>query len=143
MSSPFPAEHKELADSMGISLYQRFAPTEASLFLRCPVQDVTKMIRSGQINCIQITDKQFEFFGYQLLEYLMDSVTHNALAPSSDNGSTTDSILGAKEVQRLTSLSRTTIWRKENDGTFPRRVSLGAGRVGWLTSAVNEWIQGR
>lgn len=101
------------------------------------------MIRSGRINCIQITDKQFEFFGYQLLEYLMGSVTRNALAHSSDNGSTADSILDAKEVQRLTSLSRTTIWRKENDGTFPRRVSLGAGRVGWLTSAVNEWIQGR
>lgn len=143
MPSPFPEEHKALADSMGISLYQRFTPMEASLFLRCPLLDVETMIRSERINCIQITEARFEFFGYQLLEYIMGSVTDNVIQPSTGNETPPDAILDSKEVQRLTSLSRTTIWRKENEGSFPRRVSLGPGRVGWLTSAVYDWIAER
>ncbi|MGP7987559.1 MAG: helix-turn-helix transcriptional regulator [Desulfobaccales bacterium] len=40
-------------------------------------------------------------------------------------------------------LSRTSIWRKEKLGTFPKRVRLGAGRaVGWRRSDLEEWLKG-
>ena len=52
-------------------------------------------------------------------------------------------IIREKEIVRITGLSRTSIWRKERDGSFPKRVRLGSGRaVGWLRSSVESWLQG-
>ena len=55
----------------------------------------------------------------------------------------------AKQVLRIGDvvaeygLSRTSIWRKEREGTFPKRVKLGAGRaVGWRQSDLEEWLKG-
>lgn len=47
------------------------------------------------------------------------------------------------EVHEITSLSRTTIWRMENVGTFPARFLLSPGRVGWPKSKVLEWVAAR
>jgi prophage regulatory protein len=35
---------------------------------------------------------------------------------------------------------RTTVWRWEKAGQFPRRRKLGGRSVGWLNSEVMEWI---
>ncbi len=50
-------------------------------------------------------------------------------------------ILREKEILKVVGLSRTTVWRKEKAGTFPRRVKLGARAVGWTRSSVEEWLQ--
>nr|WP_201340436.1 AlpA family phage regulatory protein [Isorropodon fossajaponicum symbiont] len=49
----------------------------------------------------------------------------------------------AKEVQNMTGLSRTTLWRLENKGEFPYRVSLGGNSVGWKLSEIKGWIDER
>jgi predicted DNA-binding transcriptional regulator AlpA len=54
-----------------------------------------------------------------------------------------DRILNQHEVQRATNMSRTTIWRLEREGEFPRRRQIVGHRIGWLESEVVEWIQGR
>lgn len=53
-------------------------------------------------------------------------------------------ILREKEVIKLVGLSRTSLWRRERLGTFPRRVKLGAGgrASGWLRSDLEAWLQG-
>ena len=51
-------------------------------------------------------------------------------------------LLPLREVLRLTSLSRTSIYRLQADGEFPASVSLG-GRVAWVEAEVEEWIQAR
>jgi len=40
-------------------------------------------------------------------------------------------------------LSRTTIWRLQRRGQFPRQVRLSPNRVGWLESEINAWIAAR
>jgi prophage regulatory protein len=40
-------------------------------------------------------------------------------------------------------MSRTTVWRMENRGEFPRRRQIGGGVVGWLESEVDQWIRAR
>lgn len=54
----------------------------------------------------------------------------------------TDSILKLKQVVEITSLSQATIYRYLNDenSNFPKRVKLGAGRVGWRKSEVLNFI---
>jgi prophage regulatory protein len=51
-------------------------------------------------------------------------------------------VLRIKDVVEEYGLSRTSIWRKEQLGAFPKRVRLGAGRaVGWLRSDLEAWLQ--
>jgi prophage regulatory protein len=38
---------------------------------------------------------------------------------------------------------RTTVWRWEKNGQFPRRRKLGGRSVGWLENEVLEWIASR
>jgi len=53
-------------------------------------------------------------------------------------------ILRRKQVESRTGLSRSTIYARIAEGSFPRPVNLGGGRaVGWLESEINEWVQAR
>lgn len=51
-----------------------------------------------------------------------------------------DRIIRIRTVLSRTSLSRSTLYRKMNDGTFPRQVKLGEHSSGWHESAINSWI---
>ena len=47
------------------------------------------------------------------------------------------------QVSVLTGLSKSTRWRLEKCGEFPKKRQLSAKSVGWLASEVEEWIQTR
>ncbi len=141
MALPFDNQLSEIADSMGISLYQRFSLSEASVFLHCQIKDVEKLIAQRKIDYIQVTDTQTDFFGFQLLQHLLGSVTGSLSPPRSQQ--LPDRIIRSKEVQNKTGLSRTTIWRLERKGEFPARIPLSAGSVGWRLGEVEEWIKSR
>ena len=49
----------------------------------------------------------------------------------------------AEEVRGVTGLSRTTVWRMEAQGDFPRRRQITTKRVGWLVSEVEKWAESR
>jgi prophage regulatory protein len=50
-----------------------------------------------------------------------------------------DRILRLNAVLDLTGLSRSTLYRKVAEGSFPRQVQLSSRCVGWRTSAITEW----
>jgi prophage regulatory protein len=52
-----------------------------------------------------------------------------------------DSILRLPAVKTRTGLSRSTIYLRISQGTFPRPVSLGGRAVGWLEAEIQEWLQ--
>ncbi len=49
-------------------------------------------------------------------------------------------IIRLKTVLARTGLSRSTLYRKIADGTFPRQVLISIHGAGWHESAVNSWI---
>lgn len=49
-------------------------------------------------------------------------------------------ILSLKKVMEITGLSRTTIYRLERDGQFPKRGVIGKRKIGWLSVDVEKWI---
>lgn len=51
-----------------------------------------------------------------------------------------DRIVRIRTVLARTGLSRSTLYRKMNDGSFPRQVKIGAHSSGWRESAINNWI---
>jgi prophage regulatory protein len=52
-----------------------------------------------------------------------------------------DRILRIKAVLARTGLSRSTLYRKIQDGTFPRQVQISIRCAGWRESAVNAWMR--
>jgi predicted DNA-binding transcriptional regulator AlpA len=59
--------------------------------------------------------------------------------PPDDPKPTEDRLLPWKKVQDLTGLSRTTAWRLQKAGDFPRPVVISPGRVGWRESELAAW----
>jgi prophage regulatory protein len=57
-----------------------------------------------------------------------------------------DRIINLPEVQKLSGgYSRSSIWRLEQAGQFPKRIKLtpNGRKVGWKLSAVMEWVDSR
>ena len=51
-----------------------------------------------------------------------------------------DCIIRLRTVLARTGLSRSTLYRKIADGTFPRQLPISVHGAGWRESAVNRWI---
>lgn len=51
-----------------------------------------------------------------------------------------DRIIRMKTVLARTGLSKSTIYRKMKEGTFPRQVRISANGTGWHESEINRWI---
>jgi prophage regulatory protein len=47
------------------------------------------------------------------------------------------------EVRQPTGLSRSTIWRMERSGMFPKRVKVSVNVVAWREDEVGEWIRSK
>jgi prophage regulatory protein len=47
------------------------------------------------------------------------------------------------EVERLCGMSRSSIYRLESLGQFPKRVRLSQRAVGWQRELIREWILSR
>lgn len=51
-----------------------------------------------------------------------------------------DRIIRMKTVLARTGLSRSTIYRKIAEGTFPRQMKISANGAGWHESDINRWV---
>jgi len=51
-----------------------------------------------------------------------------------------DRIIRLKTVLARTSLSRSTIYRKMVEGTFPAKLKISTNGTGWKESDINRWI---
>lgn len=54
-----------------------------------------------------------------------------------------DRFIRIHELQNLTGKSRSSIWRDERAGLFPRRKKIGKSSVAWLESEIRAWIESR
>ena len=54
---------------------------------------------------------------------------------------TPDRILRLKTVLERTGLSRSTLYRKMQNGTLPSNIRISVRCTGWRESVVNEWMR--
>ena len=52
----------------------------------------------------------------------------------------TNNILRLPAVKARTGLSRSTIYLRIGEGSFPTPVSLGGRAVGWIETEINDWL---
>ncbi len=52
-------------------------------------------------------------------------------------------LLNQKQIVDLVGLSRTTIWRLERAGQFPRRLKVSRKAVRWIQAEIVDWINSR
>lgn len=53
----------------------------------------------------------------------------------------TDRLVRLPTVISRTGLSRSTIYEKIAEGTFPKQIRLSKSSVGWRESQLDQWIQ--
>ena len=49
-------------------------------------------------------------------------------------------IIRLSQVKERTGLSKSTIYNRISEGSFPRQISLGGRAVGWIANEIDEWI---
>lgn len=52
-------------------------------------------------------------------------------------------IIKRPEVEAITGLSRSTIYAKMQNGTFPRNIKLSERSVGWIESEIQAFLRNR
>jgi len=52
-------------------------------------------------------------------------------------------ILRLPVVKSQTGLSRSSLYKRISEGSFPQQISLGGRAVGWLESDIQNWIKQR
>jgi prophage regulatory protein len=52
-----------------------------------------------------------------------------------------DRILRLPAVLNRTGLSRSTLYRKMQEGTFPKQIALSARCAGWRESSISAWMR--
>jgi prophage regulatory protein len=50
-------------------------------------------------------------------------------------------ILRLPDVKTSTGLSRSTIYFRMAEGSFPKQIALGPRTVGWLEEEIQEWLE--
>ena len=66
---------------------------------------------------------------------------HSIQAPDAANRHPT--LLRFPAVRARTGLSRSTVWRLERQGSFPRHRRISANAVAWLEEEVSDWIRSK
>lgn len=51
-----------------------------------------------------------------------------------------NTILRLSTVKSRTGLSRSTIYLRMSQGTFPRQISLGGRAIGWIENEIEAWL---
>ena len=49
-------------------------------------------------------------------------------------------LISIEDLEREFGLSRSTVFRLEKDGRFPKRIKLSDRKAVWQEEAINEWI---
>ncbi len=52
-----------------------------------------------------------------------------------------DRIIRLRTVLLRTGLSRSTIYRKIDEGTFPAQLKISSNAAGWRESDINRWVE--
>ena len=52
-------------------------------------------------------------------------------------------LLGCREVEKITGMSRSSIYRLKREGKFPRPVRIGPAAVRWKASDITAWMESR
>ena len=64
-------------------------------------------------------------------------------APTSDGKPRLPRLISFREVAQRVGLSRSSVWRMERVGQFPKRRRLSVNRVAWWEPEIEEWLRSR
>lgn len=69
------------------------------------------------------------------LKPVASRISHAPIPPSFDE------LLPFPKVKQITSLSRSTIYRKIGDETFPRPLKISGSRIAFRASEIHAWLR--
>lgn len=130
---------EDLAQQYKIALYARYESDTACQVLEVDEGILATMREEGLIEYSELPGGHIRYFGYQILDVLLQSIRNLPQAKPRNE----DQIIRFPEAHQMCGLSRTTIWRKMEEGSFPAKVVLSANSVGWWKGEIEEWLASR
>jgi prophage regulatory protein len=106
-----------------------------------------KFTTEGAIKALNLNLKYIEAIEYKVKKsienkLLIASITQPIVNHSGPKNQPSD-LIKIKEVIRMTSLSRSTIYSKMNKQSFPQSISLGYRSIAWLRKDIEDWVTQR
>lgn len=65
---------------------------------------------------------------------------HRPSLPKKENGNVVPAFYRLRDVVRICAISRSTIYRRIAEGTFPQQVQLGPRTSAWTAEDLRQWI---
>lgn len=118
---------REMAAEMKIPLYHRFSETDARRILEISNTELREIQDEGRIACLRTTPQKRVFFGFQLIDFLVDNLTTttNGNGPASrpEASQTTPSkqaeperlLVSIEEAMRSLGIGRTKLYELINE----------------------------
>jgi predicted DNA-binding transcriptional regulator AlpA len=73
----------------------------------------------------------------------VDSTSKNSTSSGQSGSANRIRLIRFSQLRAIVPLSRTTIWRRVHDGTFPRPIRLSGNVLAWRVDQVEAWISDR
>ena len=71
-------------------------------------------------------------------------MTGGMFTPMNEATMSVPELLTCNDVMKIAGIrSRTTIWRRVQNGNFPAPIDFGAGRIRWKANEIAEWVSSR
>jgi prophage regulatory protein len=98
-------------------------------------------IKSLNLNLKYIESIEFKIKNIE--NKLFTATTTHPIVNHSDTKNQPSDLIKIKEVIRMTSLSRSTIYSKMNKKSFPQSISLGNRSIAWVRKEIEHWTAQR
>lgn len=110
---------REMAAELNVPLYRRFSEDAAAAVVGVTTEEMRQLRRSGAIGYLRLTGEQAGYFGFQLLEFMIDAIQEPQIA---------ETATGAGRKERLPSLPSSAIAPPMLMSVRDAATTLGIGR---------------
>ena len=113
---------RDLAAESGVPLYRRYGEAEAADIVGVSPADMRQLRQSGKIAFLRLTNEKVGYFGFQLLDYLLDAITRGTEAASEPAPAPTPTappdalLLSVPDAAARLGISRSKLYELISDG---------------------------
>ncbi|WP_373007998.1 hypothetical protein [Hyphomonas sp.] len=93
---PLSSFHESIAKAHGLSLYGRYTEQDAASVLDFSLVSLRRLRSNGGISFVRMSPRKIAYFGYQLVDFLLQSVEEPECPDIPTTGNSSSGIIGSR-----------------------------------------------
>lgn len=94
--------HEAIAEAHGIGLYERYNEAVAASVLKMSAMSLRRIRTAGRIGHLRLSPRKIDYFGYHLVEYLLQSVEARTCPDTRTKETSRSETIGSPSVGGVT-----------------------------------------